>query len=57
MCAKDGNQQQISKMCEKCRYIHRPFRKDINDTVYCEKILKIVDFASSCSKWEFFGKE
>jgi len=40
------------KVCEKCRYINRPFRKELNDTVYCPKTLKFVELDYLCDFFE-----
>lgn len=42
------------KVCEKCKYINRPFRKELNDTVYCPKTLKFVELVYSCDFFEKF---
>jgi hypothetical protein len=51
---KDKNN---GRRCSECLHIQRPYRKDLNDTVYCYKTLKLIDLNSSCPHWQYYGKE
>jgi len=54
---KNEKQDCIMKTCKECKYIQRPYRKDINDTYHCEKISKLVELNYSCSFWKYLEKE
>lgn len=41
-----------NKKCENCRYLSRPYRKELNDTVYCEKTIKFIELKYSYLLWE-----
>jgi hypothetical protein len=45
------------KICEKCLHIQRPFRKELNDTVYCTKTLKFIELNASCPFWVKYRNE
>jgi len=57
MCEKYEEDKQNTKVCENCKHIQRPYRKEINDTVYFKKILKFVELNNLCPNWGKFGKE
>jgi hypothetical protein len=46
--------QNRREVCAECKYIQRPFRNDLNDTVYCNKMLKFIELinSNSCAFWE-----
>jgi len=48
------NKQNKREVCSDCSYLQRPFRKDLNDTVYCTKLLKFIEHinTNSCGDWK-----
>lgn len=49
--------QNNKRTCSECSHIQRPYRKDLNDTVYCTKTLKFIELNYSCPYWQYYGKE
>jgi len=48
------SKQNKREVCSDCSYLQRPFQKNLNDTVYCTKLLKLIGHitTNSCSDWK-----